>query len=62
MQRYNGLSTSQLDKKEKLSIKLKNTHLNITFLSNCKVLNIIAKFLSFNFRMMVTQDLSQNGC
>ena len=28
MQKYNGLSTSQLDKKEKISIKLKNANLN----------------------------------
>ena len=48
MQKYNQLSTSKLRKLEKLSIKLKKANLDITFLSNCKVFNVIPKFLAFN--------------
>ena len=48
VQKYNQLSTSKLRKLEKLSIKLKKANLDITFLSNCKVFNVIPKFLAFN--------------
>ena len=40
--------TVKLHKLEKLSIKLKKADLDITFLSNCKVFNVITKFLAFN--------------
>ena len=48
VQKYSELSTSKLRKLEKLSIKLKKTDLDITFLSSCKVFNVIRKFLAFN--------------
>ena len=48
MQKCSKLSTSKLRKLEKLSIKLKKADLDITFLSNCKVFNVIPKFLAFN--------------
>ena len=47
-QKYTELSISKLWKLEKLSINLKNANLDITFLSNCKVFNVTAKFLAFN--------------
>ena len=46
VQKYSQLSTSKLRKLEKLSIKLKKADLDITFLSNCKVFNVIPKFLT----------------
>ena len=48
VQKYSQLSTSKLRKLEKLSIKLKKADPDITFLSNCKVFNVIPKFLAFN--------------
>ena len=48
MQKYSKLSTSKLRKLEKLSIKRKKADLDITFSSNCKVFNVIPKFLAFN--------------
>ena len=48
VQKCNQLSTSKQHKLEKLSIKLKKADLAITFLSNCKVFNVIPKFLAFN--------------
>ena len=48
VQKYSKLPTSKLHKLEKLSIKRKKANLNITFVSNCKVFNVIPKFLTFN--------------
>ena len=39
---------AKLRKLKKLSIKLKKADLDITFLSICKVFNVILKFLVFN--------------
>ena len=47
-QKYTELSISKLWKLETLSISLKNTNLDITFLSNCKAFNVTAKILAFN--------------
>ena len=48
MQKYSELSASKLHKLEKVSIKLKKADLDIAFLSNCKVFNVIPKFLALN--------------
>ena len=63
MQKYSKLSTSKLRKIEKLSIKRKKADLNITFLSNCKVFNVIPQFLAFNLPNTNDSDsrLSGNG-
>ena len=47
-QKYSTLSLSKLCNLEKLSIKLKKADLYITFLSNCKVFNVVPKFVGFN--------------
>ena len=48
VQKYSELSISKLRKLEELSIKPKKADLDITFLSNCKIFNVILKFLEFN--------------
>ena len=48
VRKYSKLSTSELCKLEKLSIKLKRADLDIIFLSNCTVFNVISKFLASN--------------
>ena len=48
VQKYSELSISKLCKLEELSIKPKKADLDITFLSNCKIFNVIPKFLEFN--------------
>ena len=47
VQKYSQLSTSKLRKLKKLSIKLKKADLDITFLSNCKVFNVIPLYRHF---------------
>ena len=47
-QKCSELSISKLRKLEKLSIKLKKADHDITVLPNCKVFNVIPKFLTFN--------------
>ena len=42
------LSKSQLRKYEKRSIKVKKAELDLNFLSNCRLFNVIPKFLAFN--------------
>ena len=42
------LTIPDLRKFEKLCIKLKKAELDINFMNNCKTLNVIPKFLSFN--------------
>ena len=59
VQKYSQLSTSKLRKLEKLSIKLKNADLDITFLSNCKVFNVIPKFLAFNWVSVVVCNFGE---
>ena len=41
-------SKSQLRKYEKRSIKVKKAELDLNFLSNCRLFNVIPKFLAFN--------------
>ena len=62
-QKCSELFISKLRKLEKLSIKLKKADHDITVLPNCKVVNVITKFLAFNYQtqMIMTQDLSENG-
>ena len=57
VQKCNQLSTSKQHKLEKLSIKLKKADLDITFLSDCKVFNVIPKFLVFNLPDTNDRDL-----
>ena len=45
--KYQGLNVSELRKFEKLHTKFKKAELDVNFLSNCKTLNVIPKFLCF---------------
>ena len=47
MQKYSKLTTSKLRKLEVIN-KTEESKSDITFLANCKVFNIIPKFLAFN--------------
>ena len=68
VQKCNQLSTSKQHKLEKLSIKLKKADLAITFLSNCKVFNVIPKFLAFNLpntndsKLKIYQETATKEC
>ena len=68
VQKYSQLSTSKLRKLEKLSIKLKKADPDITFLSNCKVFNVIPKFLAFNLpntndsKLKIYQETATKEC
>ena len=46
--KYENVEVFQLRKLERLSIKIRKVELDIKFLRNCKVFNVIPKFLSFN--------------
>ena len=46
--KYENVEVFQLRKLERLSIKIRKAELYIKFLRNCKVFNVIPKFLSFN--------------
>ena len=48
VQKYSELSTSKLRKLQKLSIKLEKPDLDITFLWNCKLFNVITIFFAFD--------------
>ena len=48
VQRYEIVDASQLQKLEKISIKIAKVELDIRFLNNCKLYNVIPKFLCFN--------------
>ena len=48
MQKYETVDVSQLRKLERISIKIAQAELDIRFLNNCKLYNIILKFLCFN--------------
>ena len=49
VQKYKNVEvSSQLRKLERLSIKTRKAELDIKFLRNCKIFNVITKFLSFN--------------
>ena len=59
VQNYSNISTQQLGKLEKLSIKLKKADLDIEFLTNCKIFNVIPKFLAFNLPYANEDDTRQ---
>ena len=48
VQKYENVEVFQLRKLERLSIKTRKAELGIKFLCNCKIFNVIPKFLSFN--------------
>ena len=48
MQKYEAVDVSQLRKLKKISIKIAKAELDIRFLNNCKLYNVIPKFLCFN--------------
>ena len=48
VQKYENIDEFQLRKLERLSIKTRKAELDIKFLRNCKIFNVITKFLSFN--------------
>ena len=48
VQKYENVDLSQLRKLEKISIKIGKAELDIRFLKNCKLYNVIPKFLCFN--------------
>ena len=48
VQKYENVEVFQLRKLERLSIKTRKAELDIKFLCNCKIFNVIPKFLSFN--------------
>ena len=48
MQKYETVDVSQLLKLEKISTKIAKAELDIMFLNNCKLHNVIPKFLCFN--------------
>ena len=57
--KYDSLDKSKLHRFEKLSIKLKKADLDLSFLSNCRTVNVIVKFLAYNlpYTNLKTQDL-----
>ena len=48
VQKYEIVEVFQLRKLERLSIKTRKAELGIKFSCNCKIFNVIPKFLSFN--------------
>ena len=48
MEKYENVEVLQLRKLESLSIKTRKAELDINLLRNCKIFNVIPKFLSFN--------------
>ena len=48
VQKYETVDVSQLRKLERISIKIAQAELDIRFLNNCKLYNVILKFLCFN--------------
>ena len=48
VQKYENVEVFQLQKVERLSIKTRKAELDIKFLRNCKIFNVIPKFLNFN--------------
>ena len=48
VQRYETDDVSQLRKLKKISIKIAKAELDIRFLNNCKLYNVIPKFLCLN--------------
>ena len=48
VQKYENVEVFQLRKVERLSIKTRKAELDIKFLRNCKIFNVITKFSSFN--------------
>ena len=48
VQKYENVEVFQLRKLERLPIKTRKAELDMKFLRNCKIFNVITKFLSFN--------------
>ena len=48
VQKYESADVSQLRKLGTISIKIAKAQLDIRFLNNCKLYNVIPKFLCFN--------------
>ena len=48
VQKYETVDVSQLRKLAKISIKIAKAELDIRFLNNCKLYNVIRKFLCLN--------------
>ena len=56
VKKYTSLSKLQLRKYEKISIKVKKAELDLKFLSNCCLFNVITKFLAFNLPYSKDED------
>ena len=48
LQKYENVEVFQLRQLERLFMKTRKAELDIKFLRNCKIFNVIPKFLSFN--------------
>ena len=53
VQKYENAEVFQLRQLERLSIKTRKAELDIKFLRNCKIFNVIPKFLSFNLHIQI---------
>ena len=53
---YDILDKSKLRRFEKLSIKLKEADLDLTFSSNCRTFNVIPKLLAYNLPYTNNED------
>ena len=53
-----GVDIGELRKLEKLAVKRKKADLDVTFLKNCKLFNVIPNFLLFKIPYGSTSDLS----
>ena len=56
MQKYENVEVYQLQKLERLSIKIEKAELDIKFLRDCKMFNVILKFSSFNLLYTIEVD------
>ena len=57
VQKYTSLSKSQLRKYETLSIKVKKAKLDFNFWLNCRLFNVVPKFLAFNLPYSNDEDI-----
>ena len=64
VRKYETADVSQLRKLERISIKIAQAELDIRFLNNCKLYNVIPIFLYFNLpsTTKLTHDLFENAC
>ena len=53
-----GIDISDLRRLEKIAVKRKKAELDVLFLKNCKLFNVIPKFLSFHIPHGSSNDLS----